>query len=445
MLTLCASGEHLARWDKGMAPRDELSCPEPWNPATMGRIHHAPEAAARTYAEWKSLFRGISLPAALVDLDAFDRNLDRLLSLAPPGKTIRLASKSIRVPELLRRALARSPRFRGLMCFSAREARWLAQEGIGDDFLLAYPTSEPGDLAAIRELHDSGKTMRVVVDSPSGLERLRAQLRGARGPLPVLIELDLALRLLGGRVHLGARRSPIRTDEQALSLARAIAASDPELAFDGALSYESQVAGLGDASPFHRLLNPVAALVRSHSASQIAARRASLSRALGAAGLPPRTFNGAGTGSFDWAAAEGALTELTAGSALFSSHLFDYYRNIRFEPSLWFALPVVRVSDPGYATCLGGGYAGSGAAGPDRLPLPVSPDGTRLTAAEGAGEVQTPVRLRPGTSLALGDPVIFRPAKAGELAERFDHYLLASGSSIAGKAETYRGCGQCFF
>jgi hypothetical protein len=73
----------------------------------------------------------------------------------------------------------------------------------------------------------------------------------------------------------------------------------------------------------HRLLNPVAALVRSHSEAQIAARRTILSRAPEAAGLPPRTFNGAGTGSFDWAAAEGALTELTAGSALLSSHLFE--------------------------------------------------------------------------------------------------------------------------
>jgi D-serine deaminase-like pyridoxal phosphate-dependent protein len=76
--------------------------------------------------------------------------------------------------------------------------------------------------------------------------------------------------------------------------------------------------------------------------------------------------------------------------------------------------------------------------------LPVSPEGARLLAAEGVGEVQTPVRLPNGTSLAIGDPVLFRPAKAGELAERFDHYLLASGGAITGKAETYRGCGRCF-
>jgi D-serine deaminase-like pyridoxal phosphate-dependent protein len=399
----------------------------------------------RSHGAWKELLRGTSLPAAVVDLDAFDRNLDRLLELLPEGKTLRLASKSLRVPALLRRALGRSPRLRGLMCFSAREARWLAEQGVTDDLLLAYPTSEPDDLAAIRAVHDAGKAMRVVVDGSAGVARLRAALRGAAAPLPVLVDVDLALRLLGGRVHLGARRSPVRTPDEVVALAREIAAAGPELRFDGLLTYESQVAGLGDASPFHRLQNPVAARVRSRSAAAIAGWRAALRTALEAAGLPPRTYNGAGTGSFNLAAAEGALTELTAGSALLASHLFDYYRNIRFEPALWFALPVVRLPAPGYATCLGGGYVASGAAGPDRLPLPVSPPGARLLAAEGAGEVQTPVTLPAGLRLDLGDPVILRPAKAGELAERFDHYLLVAGDAVTGKAETYRGLGQCFF
>jgi D-serine deaminase-like pyridoxal phosphate-dependent protein len=399
----------------------------------------------RSHGAWKELLRGTSLPAAIVDLDAFDRNLDRLVGLCPPSKTIRLASKSVRVPHLLERALRRSPRLQGLMCYSAREARFLADTGVARDLLVAYPTSEPDDLAAVRAVHDAGATIRVVVDGPAGIARLRDALRGARTPLPVLVEVDLSLRLLGGLVHLGARRSPLRTVQEVVALARAVAEAGPELRFDGILSYESQVAGLGDASPFHRLQNPLAAGVRKASVHAIARFRAALRRALDAAGLAPATFNGAGTGSFDFAAEEAALTELTAGSALLSSHLFDYYRNIRFEPALWFALPVVRVSDPGFATCLGGGYVASGAAGPDRLPLPVSPAGAALLSTEGAGEVQTPVRLPPGVALELRDPVIFRPAKAGELAERFERYLLVADDAVAGKARTYRGLGQCFF
>jgi D-serine deaminase-like pyridoxal phosphate-dependent protein len=67
-----------------------------------------------------------------------------------------------------------------------------------------------------------------------------------------------------------------------------------------------------------------------------------------------------------------------------------------------------------------------------------------LLAAEGAGEVQTPVRVPAGLHLELGAPVIFRHAKAGELAERFDHYLLVRGDRVVERVPTYRGQGGCF-
>jgi D-serine deaminase-like pyridoxal phosphate-dependent protein len=47
--------------------------------------------------------------------------------------------------------------------------------------------------------------------------------------------------------------------------------------------------------------------------------------------------------------------------------------------------------------------------------------------------------------LSLGDPVVFRHAKGGELAERFDHYLLVSAGRVVDRVPTYRGQGRCFF
>jgi D-serine deaminase-like pyridoxal phosphate-dependent protein len=41
--------------------------------------------------------------------------------------------------------------------------------------------------------------------------------------------------------------------------------------------------------------------------------------------------------------------------------------------------------------------------------------------------------------------MLFRHAKAGELAERFNEYLLVSGGRIVSRAKTYRGLGDCFF
>jgi D-serine deaminase-like pyridoxal phosphate-dependent protein len=40
--------------------------------------------------------------------------------------------------------------------------------------------------------------------------------------------------------------------------------------------------------------------------------------------------------------------------------------------------------------------------------------------------------------LELGDAVLFRHAKAGELAEHFDAYLLVRGDRVEGEAKTYR-------
>jgi D-serine deaminase-like pyridoxal phosphate-dependent protein len=68
----------------------------------------------------------------------------------------------------------------------------------------------------------------------------------------------------------------------------------------------------------------------------------------------------------------------------------------------------------------------------------------RLLSLEGAGEVQTPLEVRHGHSLRPGDPVFFRHAKAGELAEHFTKYLLVRGARLEASALTYRGLGECF-
>ena len=80
----------------------------------------------------------------------------------------------------------------------------------------------------------------------------------------------------------------------------------------------------------------------------------------------------------------------------------------------------------------------------DRQPVPYLPQGSSLLKLEGAGEVQTPVVLKKGTRLNIGDPVIFRHAKAGELMERFNELLIVENKKVVGSAPTYRGMGMCF-
>ena len=77
----------------------------------------------------------------VIDLDAFDANAADLVRRAG-GKPIRVASKSLRVPALVQRALA-LPGFAGVLSYSLREALWLVREGVTDDVVMGYPTRRP--------------------------------------------------------------------------------------------------------------------------------------------------------------------------------------------------------------------------------------------------------------------------------------------------------------
>jgi hypothetical protein len=155
-------------------------------------------------------------------------------------------------------------------------------------------------------------------------------------------------------------------------------------------------------------------------------------------------FNGGGTGSVQLSREDDALTEITIGSGFLCSHLFDYYAGLSLEPALFFAVQAVRRPAPRIVTCAGGGIVASGEVGKDRQPKPVWPRGLSLLPREGAGEVQTPLRLGRGCEVELGQPVLFRPAKAGELAERFREYLLVRDGLVEARVPTYRGLEQCF-
>jgi D-serine deaminase-like pyridoxal phosphate-dependent protein len=159
--------------------------------------------------------------------------------------------------------------------------------------------------------------------------------------------------------------------------------------------------------------------------------------------------NGGGTGSLHVLGQDPVLTELAAGSGLFAPTLFDGYAAFSLEPAAFFVLPVTRRPAAKMVTVFGGGYLASGPAGGSRVPTPVWPKGLRLLRAEGAGEVQTPVRGAAARRLRIGDRVWFRHAKAGELCERFDRLHLVSGLSGSGSVAidpvpTYRGEGQNF-
>lgn len=370
-------------------------------------------------------------PLAVVDLDAFDVNAADLARRAA-GTPIRVASKSLRVPALVSRALHHDG-FAGVLGYTLREALWLVSQGVCDDVLLGYPTVDAGALRTLTDSPAALAAITLMVDDPAHLDVVDAA-RTSDAPVRVAIDIDAGLRL--GPTHLGPKRSPLHDVSSVVDLARAIVAR-PGFSLVGVMTYEGQVAGVPDGTGPRSLA--IRGIKRA-SLAQLLDRRARIHEAL--TGLVDLEFwNAGGSGSLESTGADPAVTELAAGSGLLGPTLFDQYTSFSPTPAAFFGVPVVRRPSESIATVAGGGFVASGAAGPDRLPTPWAPSGLELTGLEGAGEVQTPLSGPGAASLAIGDLVWFRHAKSGELFEHASQAHLVSGVRVVDSVPSYRGLG----
>ncbi|WP_028477260.1 amino acid deaminase/aldolase [Nocardia sp. CNY236] len=372
-------------------------------------------------------------PLVALDLPTLRRNAADLV-LRANGVPVRVASKSVRcravLAEVLGDGLTAADGFAGIMAYSLREAIWLVRCG-ARDILLGYPTVDRSALAELATDDTLLESITLMVDDVAQLDLIRAAVGTDRVRPRVCLDVDAALRI--GSLHLGVRRSPVRSPDQAAALAKS--AQHKNFAVVGVMTYEAQIAGLPDSSGALRL-------VKRLSAAQIVRRRGAVLDAVVSVAGGLEIVNSGGTGSIEVSIADPNVTEVSAGSGLYVPTLFDQYRSFTPRPAVFFALPVLRRPSPRIATVFAGGYIASGPAGRSRVPKPVWPKGLKLLGAEGAGEVQTP--LDGAARLPVGDRVWLRHAKAGELCERFDtvHLVDADGSRVA--VPTYRGEGFCF-
>ncbi|MDL9980761.1 alanine racemase [Microbacterium sp. ASV49] len=410
----------------------ELLAASPATTATGGRPWDDPAAY------WGAMTRAIadvSAPVGVINLAALRYNaLD--MAVRAGGVPIRVASKSVRVREVIDASLA-LPGYQGILAFTLAEALWLAEER--DDVVLGYPTVDRAAIARLAADETAAARVTLMVDDLAQLDLVDAVAPAtARAEIRVAIDADASWR--GGALgHIGVRRSPVHDVGEVANLARAIA-SRPGFRLVGLMMYEAQIAGQPDAAGADA---SVIRWMQRRSGQELLERRAAIVAALRE--IAPLEFvNGGGTGSLELTASDQAVTEVTAGSGLLAGHLFDGYRIFDPAPAAAFAMDVVRKPLPDIATVLGGGWVASGPPLGSRQAKAVWPQGLHTLGREGTGEVQTPLQGEAARTMRVGDRVWFRHAKSGELAERIDRYLLIDDDRIVGEVPTYRGEGKAF-
>ena len=389
-----------------------------------------------TFARLRAATAHLDPPFGVIDGEALAANAADLVRRAA-GKPIRLASKSVRVREVLADTLA-LPGFSGLLCYTVAEALWLHSKGF-EDLVLGYPSVDRAGIAQLATDASAAAQITLMVDDVAQLDLIDAVLPATRRiSIRVAIELDAGFR--AGLFKAGALRSPVRTPDAAAALARVIT-DRPGFELVGMMAYEGQIAGVGNSGwgprPF------VVRQMQRRSVAELADRRAAVVAAVRRI-CDLEFVNGGGTGSLETTAAEESVTEVAAGSGLFGPGLFDHYGAFQPAHAAFFVMSVVRKPSRSVATLLGGGWIASGPVGKDRLPVIADPAGLRYVDLEGPGEVQTPLRGRSAKALQVGQQVWLRHAKAGEPAEHLNEFQLVTGDGITAALPTYRGEGQAF-
>jgi D-serine deaminase-like pyridoxal phosphate-dependent protein len=240
----------------------------------------------------------IDTPALVLDLDAFERNLDRMTD-AVKGYDVRLRphAKSHKCPEIALRQIARGAV--GICCQKVSEAAVFVQAGIKDVLI----TNQMVGAAKIRRVVELAALARigVLVDDPLQVQPLATAAQIGEVTVDVYIEVDV-----------GAHRCGVKPGAAAVRLAELIVAC-PALRLAGLHCYH------GGAQHLREPSERAAAIAGAADAAR------STKRAIEAKGMAVDIVTGAGTGTFTHERDSNIYKELQPGSYIFMDR--DYNDN----------------------------------------------------------------------------------------------------------------------
>jgi len=351
----------------------------------------------------------IDTPALVIDLDAFERNLDRMAAFAKEtGVRVRPHAKTHKSPMVAWLQIERGAV--GQCCQKVGEAEVLVDAGISD-VLVSNQVVGPAKVARLAALARRAR-IGVCADDPAQVEAYAAAARRFGTTLHVLVEIDV-----------GAARCGVAAGAPAVDLAKRIVAAEG-LSFDGVQAYH------GSAQHIRGFLERRAAI---DAAGEAVERTVD---ALAADGIECRTIGGAGTGSFRFETETGLWNELQPGSYCFMDA--DYARNLRddgsegleFEHALFVASTVMSAAAPGRAVVDAGHKASAIDSG-----LPTvwqRRDTDFVSASDEHGKLSLSAAASP---LGLGDRVWLVPGHVDPTVNLHDWYVGVRGGLDEGVVE----------
>lgn len=333
----------------------------------------------------------VDTPALLLDLDAFEANLDSMAALlAPTGAKLRAHAKTHKSPVIARLQMARGAV--GQCVQKVAEAEVLAWGGI-PDILVSNEVVGARKLARLAALSRISK-VAVCADGAEQVAMIEAAAEAAGTRLPVLVEIDV-----------GAARCGVEPGPPAVALAERIAASR-HLRFGGLQAYHGSAQHKRTPAERGAAIGEAAAMTR-RTVEQLRQR-----------GLDCPIVGGAGTGTFPLEAGSGVFTEIQAGSYAFMDA--DYARNESpppFRQALFVLATVMSRAIPGVAVVDAGHKAVAVDSG---LPLVWQRPGLRYA---GASDEHGKILVEDGAAPALGEKLRLVPGHCDPTVDRYDWYV----------------------
>ena len=346
----------------------------------------------------------VDTPALLIDLDAFEFNLDRMAELlAPTGARLRGHAKTHKSTVIAHLQIARGAV--GQCVQKVAEAEALAWGGV-PDILVSNEVVGASKLARLAALARIAK-VAVCADDAIQVAAIEAAAADGGVRLPVLVEIDV-----------GAGRCGVAPGPDAVALAQRIAASR-HLVFGGLQAYHGSAQHKRTVAERRKLIEGAVDASR-RTVEQLRQR-----------GLECPIVGGAGTGTFEIESASRVYTEIQAGSYVFMDA--DYARNLdaagapfgTFRHSLFVLATVMSAPNKSVAVLDAGHKAVAVDSG-----LPVlwqRPDIRYVSASDEHGKLEVGSETTPPK---LGEKLRLVPGHCDPTVDRYDWYVGVRGGRV---------------